>query len=115
MEIKEVIVEKYVTVNSLALAVMGLPLSGKTELLHRMFELSTKQSSSLGFHQAVLCHKQYDDSHTWIKSTGEECTIQPISTVLAKTLVCMHKTSSLSSCMSGLVDPSNTVEEFSDF
>ena len=117
MEIKEVIFEKRVTINCLELAVMGLPLSGKTELLNQMLELtvdSGKQSSPLGLHQVVLCHDQYDDSHTWIKSTGEDCSVQPVSTALAKTLVCMHKTSSLSSCMSGLVEPSNIIEEFSD-
>ena len=122
MEIKEVIFEKRVTINCLELAVMGPPLSGKTELLNQMLDLrlnvdSAKQSSSLGLHQAVLCHDQYDDSHTWIKSTGEDSSVQPVSTALAKTLVCMHKTSSLSSCMSDLVEPmaSSTVEEFSDF
>ena len=118
MQIKDVIFEKRVTINCVELAVMGLPLSGKTELLHQMLELkgdSTKRSSSIDFYQAVLCHNQYDDSHTWIKSAGEDCSVQPISTALVKTLTCMHQISSLSSCMSGLVDPNNVVDEFSDF
>ena len=112
------IFEKRVTVNCLELAVMGQPGSGKSELLHRMLELkidSTKQSSSLDFHQAVLCHDQYSDSHTWIKSAAEDCSVQPVSTALVKYLVCMHPTSSISGYMSGVVDPSNIVDEFSDF
>ena len=118
MDIKEMIFEKRVTVNCLELAVMGLPGSGKSELLHRMLELkaeSTKQSSLLDFHLAVLCHDQYSDSHTWIKSAGEDCSVQPVSTALAKYLVCMHPTSSISGFMSGVIDPSNVVDEFSDF
>jgi hypothetical protein len=118
MDIKNVIFEKRVTINCLELAVMGLPGSGKTELLHQMLELkvdSTKLSSSLNVHLAVLCHDQYDDSHTWIKATGEDYSVQPVSTALAKTLVCMHQTSSLSGYMSAVVDPSNVVDEFSDF
>ena len=112
------IFEKRVTINCLELAVMGLPGSGKSELLHQMLELkidSTKQSSSLDFHQAVLCHDRYNDSHTWIKSTAEDCSVQPVSTALAKYLVCMHPTSSISGYMSGVIDPNNIVDEFSDF
>ena len=112
------IFEKRVTVNCLELAVMGLPGSGKSELFHRILELkidSTKQSSSLDFHQAVLCHDQYNNSHTWIKSTAEDCSVQPVSTALAKILVCMHPTSSISGYMSGVIDPSNVMDEFSDF
>ena len=114
MEVKEVIFERYISINCLQLAIMGLPLSGKTELLHQMLELKDQDSFLRSVDKAVLCHDQYNDSHAMIKSTSNDCSIQPISTVLAKTLVCMHKTPSLSSCMSGLVDPSNSVEEFSD-
>ena len=118
MAIKEVVLEKCISIKCLGLAVMGLPSSGKTEFLHQMLELKVdlgaRGSSVLDIHEAVLCHDQFNDSHTLIKSSREDCSVQPISVALAKTLVCMHKTPSLSSSMSSLVDPNNIVEEFPD-
>ena len=110
MEIKEVIIEKHLTINCPELAVMGLPLSGKTELLHQMLELKvdgTKQSSSLGFYLAVLCHEQYDDSHTWIKSTGKECTVySPFLQYWQKPLcayACIRPLHYLAACLWGAI------------
>ena len=113
------VLEKRISINCLGLAVMGLPSSGKTELLHQMLELkveaslSAQGSSALDIHEAVLCHNQFNDSHTLIKSR-EDCSVQPISVALAKTLVCMHKVPSLSTSMSSLVDPNNLLDEFPD-
>ena len=125
MNIKEVVLEKRITVNCLKLAVMGLPLSGKSEFLHQMLELKYSKSlttegvspnniACVDSHEAILCQNQFNDSHTWIKSTNDGSSIHTISASLAQTLMLVHNTSSLSSCLSSLVNPGSIVEEFPD-
>ena len=105
---------------------MGLPLSGKSELLHQILELKHSKSTAEGaspnitcidVHEAILCHSQFNDSHTWIKSTEDDLdlsSIRVISTALAKTLTLSHNAPSLSSCMSSLVHPGSITEIFPD-
>ena len=102
---------------------MGLPLSGKSELLQRILDLKGTAESAppittcVDVHEAVLCHNQFNGSYSWIKSTEDDpdlSTVPVISAALAKTITLSHNVPSLSSCLSSLISPGSVTEIFPD-
>lgn len=91
-DLKEFIFNQSVTVNLLELAIVGLPRSGKNELLNHLLEIKTSSTKArcsiegLEFYEAIVHYNEDHQSYTLTESTKSEAHVHTLATALAQVL-----------------------------